>query len=44
MKKTIIKSAFALGSVMVVVGCGSSGGGSGSGTATNELLSDVQAA
>ncbi len=44
MKKTIIKSAFALGSVMVVVGCGSTGGGSGSGTATNELPSDVQAA
>ena len=44
MKKTIVKSALALGSVMVVVGCGSTGGGSGSGSSTNELPSEVQAA
>jgi len=44
MKNNIVKSALALSSIILVVGCGSSGGGSDSTTSTSELPSEVQAA
>jgi len=48
MKKIILKGTLALGSVMLIVGCGSTGGGSGGGnsgdTTSNDLPSEVQAA